>query len=128
MKKIKYSHSPTAESFWNAFRACVEENRVGPDRSRHPVAAIEEKTLATEGTSGSMTFSDRVIPGEDERLYPFLLESMKAAIHSRHYSIRTETVYVDWARRYIACQGPRISPTTGATFYSPLLPVWVIRY
>lgn len=32
---------------------------------------------------------------------PKLLDQLRAAIRVRHYSIRTEEAYVDWARRYI---------------------------
>jgi len=48
------------------------------------------------------TFRDRVIPGEVERLFSPLLDALKTEIRSRHYSIRTETAYVDWARRFTA--------------------------
>jgi CRISPR/Cas system-associated protein Cas10 (large subunit of type III CRISPR-Cas system) len=47
-------------------------------------------------------FQDRTIPGEVERLFPALLNTMKSEIQSRHYSIRTESSYVDWVRRFIA--------------------------
>lgn len=47
-------------------------------------------------------FRDRVIPGEVERLFSPLLEALKTEIRSRHYSIRTESAYVDWVRRFIA--------------------------
>ena len=30
-----------------------------------------------------------------------LLEQMRDALRTRHYSIRTETSYLDWAKRYI---------------------------
>jgi hypothetical protein len=50
-------------------------------------------------------FRDRVIPGEVERLHPSLVETLKTEIRTRHYSIRTETAYVDWVRRFIAFHG-----------------------
>ena len=31
---------------------------------------------------------------------PRLLDRMRAEIWVRHYSIRTEKTYIDWARRY----------------------------
>jgi len=50
-------------------------------------------------------FRDRVIPGEIERLFSPQIDLLKTAIRSRHYSIRTETAYLDWVRRFIAFQG-----------------------
>lgn len=51
------------------------------------------------------SFRDRVVPGEPERLFAPLLTAMKTEIRSRHYSIRTESSYVDWVRRFIAFHG-----------------------
>ena len=47
-------------------------------------------------------FRDQAIPGEVERLFAPLISAMKTEIRSRHYSIRTESSYVDWVRRFIA--------------------------
>jgi len=47
-------------------------------------------------------FRDQTIAGEVERLFAPLLSAMKKEIRSRHYSIRTESSYVDWVRRFIA--------------------------
>jgi len=38
---------------------------------------------------------------------PRLLQRMREAIRVRHYSIRTESAYVDWARRFILFHGKR---------------------
>ena len=38
---------------------------------------------------------------------PKLLVRMRDHLRTRHYSIRTETAYVDWARRFILFQGKR---------------------
>lgn len=38
---------------------------------------------------------------------PRLLDQLRSAIRLRHYSIRTESAYVDWARRYIRFHGLR---------------------
>ncbi len=38
---------------------------------------------------------------------PRLLDRLRAAIRVRHYSIRTEEAYVDWARRYVLFHGKR---------------------
>jgi len=45
---------------------------------------------------------DRAVPGEVERLFAHLVGAMKTEIRSRHYSIRTESSYIDWVRRFIA--------------------------
>jgi hypothetical protein len=38
---------------------------------------------------------------------PRLLDRVREAIRTRHYSRRTEKTYVAWIRRYILAQGPR---------------------
>ena len=38
---------------------------------------------------------------------PKLLDRMRSHLRTRHYSIRTETAYVDWARRFILFHGKR---------------------
>src|SRR5262245_33207966 len=38
---------------------------------------------------------------------PRLLDQLRAAIRTRHYSIRTEEAYVGWARRFILFHGKR---------------------
>ncbi len=38
---------------------------------------------------------------------PKLLDQLRTAIRFRHYSIRTEEVYVQWAKRYIYFHGKR---------------------
>jgi len=38
---------------------------------------------------------------------PKLLDQLRAAVRTRHYSIRTETAYADWARRFILFHGKR---------------------
>ena len=41
---------------------------------------------------------------------PRLLERLRDEIRLRHYSLRTEAAYVDWARRYIAFHGGKRHP------------------
>jgi hypothetical protein len=36
---------------------------------------------------------------------PCLLDRVRAAIRSRHYSLRTEQAYVDWVKRFIFYHG-----------------------
>lgn len=45
---------------------------------------------------------------------PRLLDQMRAEIRVRHYSIRTEEAYVDWARRYILFHNKRHPKDMGA--------------
>ena len=48
------------------------------------------------------------------RKKPKLLDQMRAKIRFKHYSIRTEQTYVDWARRYILFHGKRHPKDMGA--------------
>ena len=45
---------------------------------------------------------------------PKLLDRMRAEIRLRHYSLRTEQAYVDWARRYILFHGKQHPQALGA--------------
>ena len=45
---------------------------------------------------------------------PKLLDRMRAEIRVRHYSIRTEETYVDWARRFILFNNKRHPKELGA--------------
>jgi len=45
---------------------------------------------------------------------PRLLDQVRNAIRVRHYSIRTEAAYTDWARRFILFHGKRHPSQRGA--------------
>jgi integron integrase len=45
---------------------------------------------------------------------PKLLDRMRALLRTRHYSIRTEVAYVQWAKRYILFHGKRHPSAMGA--------------
>jgi len=45
---------------------------------------------------------------------PKLLDRMRALLRTRHYSIRTEDAYVQWARRFILFHGKKHPSTMGA--------------
>jgi integron integrase len=60
---------------------------------------------ATGTRTKNNPFRDRVVPGEVERLFSPLLHALRTEIRGRHYSIRTETAYLDWVRRFIAFYG-----------------------
>lgn len=52
---------------------------------------------------------------------PKLLDRMRAEIRLRHYNIRTEEAYVDWARRFILFHGKRHPAEMGADEVSAFL-------
>jgi integrase len=53
-------------------------------------------------------------PQDVSRQQPKLLDQIRAAVRTRHYSIRTERTYVDWAYRYIVYHGKRHPSELGA--------------
>ena len=71
--------------------ACVNKirfngtNEIGSD--------VDPNIAVATGTPGT-----QATPAE-----PCLLDRMRGAIRVRHYSIRTQATYVDWARRFILC-------------------------
>ena len=52
---------------------------------------------------------------------PKLLDRVKQAIQTRHYSPRTEEAYVHWIRRYILFHGKKHPSTMGAPDVSTFL-------
>ena len=62
--------------------------------------------------------SDRVAPAASDvpggAPAPKLLDRLRDHLRTRHYSIRTETAYVDWARRFILFHGKRHPQEMGA--------------
>jgi len=52
--------------------------------------------------------------GEEAPSRPRLLEQVREAIRLRHYSLRTEEVYVDWVRRFVLFHGKRHPAGLGA--------------
>ncbi len=169
MSAVRANKVEAIRKFWEAFRSCVEEQRVSPDRAHYyvkwaqafvrfaPGKRLRERTgkdieafladLGKRPGAGDWqmkqaehalkilyevflpnynpvysrediqkahvrkkaaprtredVFRDQAIPGEVERLFAPLIRAMKTEIRSRHYSIRTESSYVDWVRRFIA--------------------------
>ena len=43
-----------------------------------------------------------------------LLDRMRAVLRTRHYSIRTEEAYVQWAKRFILFHGKKHPSAMGA--------------
>ena len=52
---------------------------------------------------------------------PKLLDRVRQAIRTRHYSARTEEAYVHWIRRYIVFHGKKHPSTLGAPEISTFL-------
>ena len=83
--------SDPPERMWPTTIACVNEirsngtNEIGSD--------VDPNIAVAAGTPGT-----KVTLAE-----PRLLDRLREAIRARHYSIRTEATYVDWARRFILC-------------------------
>ena len=59
---------------------------------------------------------------------PKLLDRMRQKIRFKHYSIRTEQSYVDWARRYILFHGKRHPKDMGAAEIEAFLTYLAISY
>ena len=59
--------------------------------------------MTSSSDRASTTLS--VVPGGAPA--PKLLDRLHDHLRTRHYSIRTETAYVDWARRFILFHGKR---------------------
>jgi hypothetical protein len=61
----------------------------------------------------------------DDSRKPKLLDQVRLAIRTRHYSIRTEEAYVQWIRRFILFHHKRhpkeMGPTKSVSFYRILL-------
>lgn len=85
----------------------------------------QEAGVKPTGTLRSRSSPPRVMPEEDVPTSeaarspaarpPRLLDRLRHAIRLRHYSIRTETSYVDWARRFIHFHGKRHPAQLGAS-------------
>ncbi len=50
---------------------------------------------------------------------PRLLDRVREAIRLRHYSLRTEEAYVQWAKRFILFHGKRHPESMGAGELAP---------
>nr|QZL14111.1 integron integrase [uncultured bacterium] len=53
-------------------------------------------------------------PASADTRPPKLLEQMRSHLRTRHYSIRTEQTYIDWARRFILFHGKKHPRDMGA--------------
>jgi len=58
---------------------------------------------------------------------PRLLDRVRLAVRSRHYSLRTEEAYVAWARRFVLFHGKRHPQTMGETEINAFLSDLAIR-
>ena len=78
-----------------------------PDSRAWPAGSVYPRPPA-ESTSSASTHTPR--PADEPRL----LDRMRDEIRVRHYSIRTEGVYLDWVRRFILFHGKRHPRELGA--------------
>ena len=62
-----------------------------------------------------------VVSFPESRSRPKLLDQVRQAIRTRHYSPRTEDTYVHWIRRYIVFHGKQHPSTLGAPDISTFL-------
>jgi len=60
----------------------------------------------------------------DPARQPKLLERMRIHLLTRHYSIRTEEAYIDWARRFILFHDKRHPQDMGAMEVEAFLSIW----
>jgi len=68
-----------------------------------PAVAGPANQPASRGAAAkTQRFRDRAIPGEVERRFSQVVEAVRTAVRTRHYSYRTELSYLDWVRRFIA--------------------------
>src|SRR6266571_5578328 len=66
-----------------------------------------------------------VVPPTPEQ--PRLLDRVRAALRARHYSRRTEKVYVHWIKRYIFFHGKRHPAEMGAAEVTAFLTALAVR-
>ncbi len=78
-----------------------------------PARDVADPAAAAAGIDGRAAPS-AAAPSADEPPPPRLLDRLREAIRVRHYSIRTESAYVDWVRRFILFHGKRHPQTLGA--------------
>ena len=62
-----------------------------------PGGQVERVEKAIESLKGQRRGFEAVVPNPKLRL----MDQMREVLRLRHYSIRTETSYCDWVRRYI---------------------------
>ena len=87
---------------------------VGAPLSPTPDDGVKPGTpagTAPGGTAPDLARFDQAAPGAAA---PRLLQRLREAVRVRHYSIRTEDAYADWARRFILFHGKRHPLDLGA--------------
>ena len=52
---------------------------------------------------------------------------MRSHLRTRHYSLRTEQAYIDWARRFILFHGKRHPQDMGAAEVEAFLSHWAVE-
>lgn len=86
----------------------MNPNKPLPRPSRRPESELSPTAV------GAVNAAAVDAGGAAEPAAPRLLQRMRQAIRVRHYSIRTEATYVDWARRFILFNDKRHPAELGA--------------
>ena len=89
----------------------VEEPVVGSRAERHSRPRFVPVRSGVEN-GGAFSFAPFTPKGRrgsspPERQKPKLLDQVRAAIRTRHYSLRTEDAYVHWIKRFVLFHGKR---------------------
>ena len=78
-------------------------------------AAIPPRDLGIGSTNRPATATSQAASGlTSQPQAPRLLDRLRGEIRVRHYSIRIQSAYVDWARRFILFHGKRYPKDMGA--------------
>jgi site-specific recombinase XerD len=105
------------------FVGMTNAENLPPRAPRRPSAAqsdIDRRT-ATDPDIGSAAHAASDSTRPTSPTPPRLLDRIRHAIRVRHYSIRTEEAYVDWARRFILFHDRRPPSELGAAEVSAFL-------
>lgn len=102
---------------------------LGPMIMQEPYSATRRSSRSARAYAPPRTFARELSqrrpcpppPHALSRPQPKLLDQIRAAVRTRHYSIRTERTYVDWAYRYIVYHGKRHPSELGAAAINEFL-------
>ncbi len=92
--------------------AIVEAGLNGPLNAHASIEGLRPYRTASCGVSGQLRCVRESLPPDTPK--PKLLDRVRAALRIRHYSRRTEEVYVSWIRRYILFHDKRHPVEMGA--------------
>lgn len=92
----------------------VEPAPVGDESSAADGLAVREPDPPRYLPAGDTDESSEPPSAQPPANAPRLLDRLRQRIRLRHYSLRTETAYVDWVRRFILFHGKRHPQSMGA--------------